>query len=155
MATTSLWRVHGWLGKLVVYVENPDKTENPAFFEKPDVTEQQTQELADVIEYAVNAQKTVALSGDETIPVTRQFVSGVNVSPVTARDSMMRTKREFRKTDGVAAYHGYQSFAPGEATPEVAHEIGMKLARQLWGGKYQVLVATHLDKPIIFTTISS
>ena len=31
MATTSIWRVHGWLGKLVVYVENPDKTENPAF----------------------------------------------------------------------------------------------------------------------------
>lgn len=23
------------------------------------------------------------------------------------------------------AYHGYQSFAPGEATPELAHEIGL------------------------------
>jgi hypothetical protein len=28
----------------------------------------------------------------------------------------------------------------------MAHEIGVKLARQLWGERYQVLVATHLDK---------
>ena len=47
---------------------------------------------------------------------------------------------------GVIAYHGYQSFAPGECTPELAHEIGVKLARQLWGDRYQVLVATHLDR---------
>ena len=44
------------------------------------------------------------------------------------------------------AYHGYQSFAPGEATPELAHEIGVKLATRLWGDRYQVIVATHLDK---------
>jgi hypothetical protein len=59
---------------------------------------------------------------------------------------MMRVKRAFEKTGGVVAYHGYQSFAPGEATPDIAHEIGVKLATQLWGEKYQVLVATHLDK---------
>lgn len=29
MAVTSIWRVKGWLGKLVIYVENPDKTTNP------------------------------------------------------------------------------------------------------------------------------
>lgn len=28
----------------------------------------------------------------------------------------------------------------------MAHEIGVKLAQQLWGDKYQVIVATHLDK---------
>lgn len=32
MATTSIWRVGGWLGKVVIYVENPDKTENPATY---------------------------------------------------------------------------------------------------------------------------
>ena len=31
MATTSLWSVKGWLGKVVIYVEDPKKTENPAF----------------------------------------------------------------------------------------------------------------------------
>lgn len=37
MATTSIWRVGGWLGKVVIYVENPDKTENPAAYEKPNM----------------------------------------------------------------------------------------------------------------------
>ena len=50
MATTSLWRIDGWLGHVVVYIENPDKTENPAFYEKPDMTDEQAQSLADVIE---------------------------------------------------------------------------------------------------------
>ena len=42
--------------------------------------------------------------------------------------------------------HGYQSFTPGEATPDAAHEIGIRLAKELWGGRFQVIVATHLDK---------
>jgi len=146
MATTSMWRVNGWLGKLVVYVENPEKTNNPKYFEKAEMTSRQTQGLADVIEYAVNTQKTSAQANDEAAPIMRQFVSGVNCSPATARDTMTRTKQEFGKTDGTVAYHGYQSFAPGEADPDMAHEIGIKLAAQLWGDRYQVLVATHLDK---------
>ena len=44
------------------------------------------------------------------------------------------------------AFHGYQSFAPGECTPAMAHEIGVKLAEELWGSRFQVIVATHLDK---------
>ena len=59
---------------------------------------------------------------------------------------MLAVKRRFGKETGTVAYHGYQSFAPGEATPEMAHEIGLQLAQQLWGEKYQVVVATHLDK---------
>ena len=43
MAVTSLWRVKGWLGKVVIYIENPDKTENPAFYEKQNMSEKQTQ----------------------------------------------------------------------------------------------------------------
>ncbi len=157
MATTSLWRVHGWLGKVVLYVENPDKTDNPKYYEKQDMTEHEAQGLADVIEYAVNIRKTANRTQnqtqDEASPLMRQFVSGVNVSPTIARETMMNTQREFEKTNGVVAYHGYQSFSPGDRqaaggrlTPEMAHEIGVKLAKQLWGDKYQVLVATHLDK---------
>ena len=144
MATTSLWRVTGWLGKMVVYVENPDKTENPAYFEKEDMSEVQAQALEDVIEYAANKNKTQG-DGEGDMPL-RRFVSGVNCSPNTAREEMMAAKRRFGKETGTVAYHGYQSFAPGEATPEIANEIGVKLAQQLWGDRYQVLVATHLDK---------
>ncbi len=143
MATTSLWRVNGWLGKVVIYVENPDKTENPAFYKKENMTARQTQELDDVIAYAVNSKKTQMEESDE---ILHQFVSGVNCSPSTARDEMMAVKRRFGKETGTVAYHGYQSFAPGEATPEIVHEIGVKLAQRLWGDRYQVLVATHLDK---------
>lgn len=146
MATTSIWAVKGWLGKVVLYIENPDKTENPKFYQQEDMTDVQTQNLSDVIGYAVRAEKTTITPNDESAMVVRQFVSGVNCLPSTAREEMLAVKKRFGKEDGVIAYHGYQSFAPGEATPELAHEIGVKLARQLWGERYQVLVATHLDK---------
>ena len=144
MAVTSIWRVNGWLGKVVIYVENPGKTENPAFYEKQDMTDRQAQGLSDVIDYAVNSEKTQ--TADEATEVMQQFVSGINCHPSTAREEMIAVKKRFGKEDGTIAYHGYQSFAPGEATPEMAHEIGVKLAQQLWGDKYQVVVATHLDK---------
>ena len=82
MATTSIWRVNGWLGKLVIYVENPDKTENPAVYEKQDLDDKSSQGLSDVIEYAVQQKKTGKVTvDDEELPVMQQFVSGVNCSP--------------------------------------------------------------------------
>lgn len=144
MATTSIWRVKGWLGKVVIYVENPDKTANPAFVERKDLSDQQVQGLSDVINYAADSGKTQAI--DEKSEVLHSFVSGVNCHPSTARDEMIAVKKRFGKEDGTVAYHGYQSFAPGEATPEIAHEIGLKLAQRLWGERYQVLVTTHMDK---------
>lgn len=59
---------------------------------------------------------------------------------------MSKTKLQFQKTDGILAFHGYQSFAPGEATPETAHAIGVKMAQELWGNRFEVVVSTHLDK---------
>ena len=144
MATTSLWRIDGWLGQVVVYIENPSKTDNPMFFEKKDITEEQIQSLSDVIEYAVNSEKTERMP-EEDEEVLQRFVSGINCYPDTAREEMLAVKSRYGKDSGTVAYHGYQSFAPGEATPEIAHEIGVKLAQRLWGDRYQVLVATHLD----------
>lgn len=144
MAVTSIWRVNGWLGKVVVYVENPEKTANPEFYENRDMTEREYQGLDDVIAYAVNSRKTEQHKEDSN--VLERFVSGVNCHPATARAEMMAVKKRFGKEDGTIAYHGYQSFAPGEATPEMAHKIGVELAQRLWGDRYQVVVATHLDK---------
>lgn len=145
MATTSIWRVKGWLGKVVIYVENPDKTTNPKSYAKEDMTEQDGQGLSDVISYAVNSEKT-QWADNEDCAVIHRFVSGINCSPTAARDEMLAVKKRFGKENGTVAYHGYQSFAPSEATPEMAHEIGMKLAARLWGDRYQVIVATHLDR---------
>lgn len=144
MAVTSIWRVNGWLGKVVVYVENPDKTTNPKCYEKGDMTERDCQDLDDVISYAVSSHKTQQLN--EELDTLERFVSGINCNPSTAREEMIAVKKRFGKEDGTIAYHGYQSFAPGEATPEIAHKIGVELARRLWGERYQVVVATHLDK---------
>lgn len=146
MATTSIWSVKGWLGKLVIYVENPNKTTNPQYYEKAELTEKQAQTLLDVIDYAADPSKTDSAMHDENIETHQQFVTGINCLPATARDEMQAVKKRFGKEDGVIAYHGYQSFAPGEADPKTAHEIGIRLAKELWGEKYQVVVATHLDK---------
>ena len=101
--------------------------------------------MAAVIGYAMSQGKT-AVFEDEGKEILQQFVSGINCHPGTAVSEMIAVKRRFGKEGGTTAYHGYQSFAPGEATPEMAHEIAIKLAEQLWGERYQVVVATHLDK---------
>ena len=126
MAVTSLWAVRGNLGGVLDYAANPEKTD-----------------LTNLLRYATQQRKTTVQ--EEGAPV-RQLVTGIHCAPATARREMQAVKKRFGKEKGVIAYHGYQSFASGECTPELAHEIGVKLARQLWGDRYQVLVATHLDK---------
>ena len=58
---------------------------------------------------------------------------------------MRAVQERFGKTDGVVALHAYQSFREGEVTPEQCHEIGVALARKVWGKRFQVLVATHMN----------
>lgn len=133
MATTSIWRVHGYIGKVLLYAKNPDKTTVQESILVPKEADKNS--LEDVISYACRENATQE----------KRLVSGINCKPETARDQMMKTKLLEKKTDGVMAYHGYQSFAEGEVTPEIAHEIGKRLAKELWG-KYEVIVATHVDK---------
>ena len=81
-------------------MENPDKTENPAVFEKQGMDGQEAQGLSDVIEYAVRQEKTGRIApGEEGAPVMQRFVSGVNCSPSTARDEMMAVKKRFGKEE--------------------------------------------------------
>lgn len=134
MATTKIWPVKGWLGKVVEYVENPDKTTGAA----PDIQQDAAASLNTVLTYATRADKTQT---DNHI-----FVSGIHCFPETAREEMQNVKIQYGKTGGVVAHHGYQSFAPGEVTPELAHQLGIQLAEELWGDRFQVVVATHLDK---------
>lgn len=55
--------------------------------------------------------------------------------------------------------HLIQAFEPGEVTPEEAHRIGMELAREILGGKYEFVLTTHIDKNhvhnhLIFNAVS-
>lgn len=154
MAVTSIWSIKGWIGKVINYAENPDKTKENNEGQIVEDQSRSAQGLEDVLTYAVNAEKTrqrqsesmeIELVG-ESEELMEQYVSGVNCSPTTAREEMIAVKKRFGKEGGIVAFHGYQSFAPGECTPAMAHEIGKKLAEELWGSRYQVLIATHLDK---------
>lgn len=73
------------------------------------------------------------------------YVSGINCEIDTALQQMNQTKRLFNKTKGILGFHGYQSFKEGEITPELAHEIGVKLANEMWGDRFEVVVSTHLN----------
>ena len=134
VAATSIWSVKGWLGKVVIYVQNTDKTNSPEIAKLSGMEETETQGLSDVIAYAVNAEKTRQrgkpeaaedVIDDENEKVMEQYVSGVNCAPTTARSEMMAVKKRYGKDEGIMAFHGYQSFAPGECTPAMAHEIGV------------------------------
>ena len=129
MAATRIWSIKGRLDSVINYVTNPEKTDGSRY------TDTELQALTDVIDYAEDGAKTH----------NKVYVSGINLSPDIARDLMVMTKLQFGKTDKILAYHGYQSFLPGEVTPDIAHEIGVKLAERLWGDRFQVLVTTHLD----------
>lgn len=158
MAATSIWSVKGWLGKVMIYVENPEKTMHPETAGTPEAAmgdESGMQGLADVIAYAVSEEKTRREGkrdsgseppAEEKGAAMQQYVTGINCTSATARSEMMAVKKRYGKDGGIMAFHGYQSFAPGECTPQMAHEIGVKLAEELWGNRFQVLVATHLDK---------
>lgn len=130
MATTRIWSIKGRLDSVINYVTNPEKTDGSRY------TDTELQALTDVIDYAEDGAKTH----------NKVYVSGINLSPDIARDQMVMTKLQFGKTDKILAYHGYQSFLPGEVTPDMAHEIGIKLAERLWGDRFQVIVTTHLDR---------
>ena len=135
MAVTSIWAVKGRVDNVIKYIENPDKTKA-----RPELSQEAIRArtaVGDVIDYAVNDDKTEKM----------MYVTGINCNPDTAAEDFMVVKRRWHKEDGRLAYHGYQAFkeGAGEITAAQVHEIGVKLAKELWGDRYQVVVATHLN----------
>lgn len=129
MAVCEIWDVRGRLDHPIDYAENPEKTTNPNY------SETDLQALVDVMEYATNQDKTEQ----------RFFVTGVNCDPASAREEMMIAKAQWNDESEIICYHGFQSFKSGEVTPKQAHEIGVRLAQRMWGDRFQVIVATHLN----------
>ena len=116
------------------YVLNPEKTE-----------------LGKAIAYMEDPNKT--LSGQ------RHMTAAINCNLETALEDMMETKQRWGKTGGVLGYHLIHSFAPGEVTPEQAHEIGVEFAKRLLGERYEAVISTHLDQEhlhchILFNSVS-
>lgn len=109
-----------------------------------------TTTLKKAIDYILNPEKT-----DDEL-----YVSSFACSSDTADIEFEWTRNKAKMDKGNSlARHLIQSFAPGETTPEQANEIGLKLAEEVLGGKYEFVISTHLDKGsihnhIIFNSVS-
>lgn len=107
--------------------------------------------LSKAILYIENPDKTAG----------QALVSGYNTEPQTASfdfaitAAMAHKGKSFQnKRFGNLAYHMIQSFSPDDAvTPERAHELGRKLAMEFTDGKFEFVVATHINKDSIHNHI--
>ncbi len=131
MAVTKIWNVKDSLRRIVDYAMNPEKTANDRILQH---------DLTQVLHYAENADKTDHFC----------YVTGINCIPETAAAQTAMTKQRFGKVGGNVAFHAYQSFKPGEVAPEQCHQIGVELAQRLWGSRFEVVVATHLNTGCLY-----
>ena len=132
MATTKIWKVIKRMDHVIDYAENKEKTKAIEFKGNYEII---VDDLSNVIDYAKNSDKTEK----------EFYVSGINCEPDTAYEEMQDTKKYYNKEDKILAFHAYQSFKEGEVTAELAHKIGVQLANEMWGDRFQVIVTTHLN----------
>lgn len=138
MAYTKIKAVKNHLQRCLDYVANPKKAEVGT-------------DLQNALAYAQDSDKTEH----------QLFVTGFHCDPANACEVMLRTKKRWGK-DGenhVLAYHIIQSFAPGEVTPQQAHEIGCEFVHRAFADCFEVTVSTHLNtgaihNHIVFNSVS-
>ena len=87
MATTSLWRVKGYIGKLILYASNPEKTKEQTKVETGNDDTDPEQALGDVLSYAGRHEATENM----------EYVHGINCGVKSAKEDMMTVKRKFNK----------------------------------------------------------
>ena len=128
MAYTSVIPVRR-LDRAVKYVMNKEKTTAVS--------------LQDALDYAANRDKTEKSCFESSYACTLE----------TAFADMRQTKEQWHKSGGVQGYHLVQSFAAGEVTPELAHQIAKELADRVLGGRYEYVIGTHLNTDHIHSHI--
>ena len=124
MATVAIWKVSSSLNQVIKYTTNDEKTD---------------------LSYFKDLDKSLEYIKDDFKTEEKLFVSGINCDPTNALKEMVDVKKRFMKEDGILAFHAYQSFKEGEVTPKEAHNIGIELAKEMWGDRFQVVVSTHLN----------
>lgn len=124
MATTSIWSIKNNLKQSINYIINPKKTINKDYGK-------------DTYNYLELTDNDYNFKQEKVC-----YVSCINCSENNPYDDMKFTKEQYQKIDGILAFHGYQSFKEKEVTANIAHEIGVKFAEEMFGD-YEVVVATH------------
>ena len=74
------------------------------------------------------------------------LISAYGCSAETADIEFAWTRRHAIEKGENLGRHVIQAFAPGEVTPEEAHQIGLELAKEILGGKYEFVLTTHIDR---------
>ena len=105
--------------------------------------------LKAAIDYICNPDKTDG----------KLLVSSFGCTVETADIEFAWTRRHAIDKGTNLGRHLIQAFEPGEVTPEEAHRIGMELAREVLGGKYEFVLTTHIDRDhvhnhLIFNAVS-
>ncbi|WP_409373722.1 helical hairpin domain-containing protein [Streptococcus suis] len=137
---------------------------------KPPKQIKTTGNLKRAVNYILNHAKTLVKNTEETdldFPLVYhngemqlKLVSGHGIEDVSVADEeMVMTKlaaafkkgdddlKELSSGEQVLAHHIIQSFSPEDnLTPEQIHEIGRKTMLEFTGGKYEFIIATHVDK---------
>ena len=129
MAYDKIIVIHSRLDRCLDYVQNDGKTD-----------------LRNAVDYICNPDKT-------------GFQTAINCTLDNAFLQMQATKQRWDKYGGILGYHIVHSYAPGEVTPEQAHEAGVEFAQRLLGDKYEAVVCTHTDRDhlhchIVFNSVS-
>ncbi|MGN0601246.1 MAG: relaxase/mobilization nuclease domain-containing protein [Oscillospiraceae bacterium] len=97
------------------------------------------------IDYIINPEKT-----DDGVLVS---CIGCSADGKKAAQDFMEIREMGTGRGSTLAQHMYQSFRPGEVTPQQAHALGVRLAEDFLKGQYQYIVATHVDKAHIHNHI--
>ena len=105
--------------------------------------------LKAAIDYICNPDKTDG----------KLLVSSFGCTTETADIEFAWTRRHAIDKGTNLGRHLIQAFEPGEVTPEEAHRIGMELAREVLGRKYEFVLTTHIDRDhvhnhLIFNAVS-
>ena len=132
MATTKIWDVKAHVSKLLAYVANKNKTTMELEVKRDNEAENLAAEI-------------LGLPPEHFLHEEKKFVTGINCTPENANEVMLALLEGVDPSD-IQAYHGYQSFKPGEVDADTAHAIGIQLANELWGEDFPIIVATHIDK---------
>lgn len=134
MAYVELKPVRANISRTDAYVKNSEKTTRKTRTDKNETPEEALQQ---VNIYVRNGDKT-----EEEL-----YVTGINCSTEHTLEEFWAVKRQFGKTGGILAHHGWQSFAAAEAVDaDLVHQIGVELAQKAFGDRFQVIVTTHTDQ---------
>lgn len=133
MVITKHFAIHGksYRRKIIKYILNPDKTKNLAL-----VSDYGMRNFLDFPSY------------DEMVQMYHEnFIS--NDTLYNFRHARLEEKQ--RK---IHAHHIIQSFSPDDhLTPEQINRIGYETTKELTGGRFRFIVATHVDKDHIHNHI--